>query len=314
MLDGESTAERLRAALVEGYGQWHEADPQRNTKAELAREIARRSGRTCTPQTVSGWFKTGRMDKVWIGYVEQILGTTLGFGSAGSALEAAVMKTLLAAGVAPTFLEPGGRIAVPEWLKGVIPGRTFRPDFCIELGNDRRMFVEVKSRWPNPHTTAALEDIQARHPEEFRLLGLKGDAVHEARELAAELLTRARAGEIELAAATANAAPDVRGTSFAPSQALLQAAQLLGSGLLKADRMTRDAMAPLLAQLARSPEDAPRIGRMMEALLNASPSEPPAEVVDPTGHRPHLGDEPGDSQLGGLDEVTRPKKPAGGAQ
>jgi len=81
MLDTNSTNERLKANLASAFSAWQALAPRTNTKAELARQCQRLSARACTPQTVSGWFKTGRMDKAWLPVLEQILRAPLGFSS-----------------------------------------------------------------------------------------------------------------------------------------------------------------------------------------------------------------------------------------
>lgn len=86
MLDKNETATRLRGRLELLFTAWLEsAQGSDRSKAMLARECQRISGRKCTPQTVNSWFKTGRMDKAWIPIVETLLGGSLGF-SAASAL------------------------------------------------------------------------------------------------------------------------------------------------------------------------------------------------------------------------------------
>ena len=80
MLDKQRTADRLRERLEGAFKRWNELESKTNTKAHLAREVARLAGRPCSPQVVSGWFSTGRMDKAWIPHVEQVLGESMGFG------------------------------------------------------------------------------------------------------------------------------------------------------------------------------------------------------------------------------------------
>jgi hypothetical protein len=79
MLDQKTSAAKLRQALASRYEDWRAEDPRAHTKSELARRCASMTGFNCTPQTVNGWFKTGRMDKLWIKPVEAILGASLGF-------------------------------------------------------------------------------------------------------------------------------------------------------------------------------------------------------------------------------------------
>lgn len=79
MLDKGASAQQVRERLATAFTAWEQKAPKANTKAQFARECAAASGRACTPQTVGGWFKTGRMDKMWIPVVEQVLGASLGF-------------------------------------------------------------------------------------------------------------------------------------------------------------------------------------------------------------------------------------------
>jgi hypothetical protein len=81
MLDKKQTAEKLKASLHTAFERWNQLQPKTNTKAELARRVTALAGagRTCTPQDVSGWFSTGRMDKGWIGLVEHVLGEKLDY-------------------------------------------------------------------------------------------------------------------------------------------------------------------------------------------------------------------------------------------
>lgn len=81
MLDKNATAEKLKDALTNAFTAWQDTDPRSRTKAEFARLCEQAAGRPCTPQTVGGWFKTGRMDKAWLPVVEKVLGASLGFGS-----------------------------------------------------------------------------------------------------------------------------------------------------------------------------------------------------------------------------------------
>lgn len=80
MLDKADTATKLRVNLTRAFGEWQKLDFARNSKAELARQCSSLAERPCSPQTVNGWFKTGRMDKIWLPVLEEILGSSLGFG------------------------------------------------------------------------------------------------------------------------------------------------------------------------------------------------------------------------------------------
>lgn len=81
MLDEKtSTADALRERFVALFETWKTAERGRS-QAEFARLCARLSGRPCSPQAVSEWRRTGRMDKAWIPVVEQLLGASLGFSA-----------------------------------------------------------------------------------------------------------------------------------------------------------------------------------------------------------------------------------------
>ncbi len=82
MLDRTDTAGDLRKKLAEAFDRWSKQGPVSLTKAELARQCQQLADRPCSPQAVSGWFKTGRMDKSWIPIVERVLGVDLGFNAA----------------------------------------------------------------------------------------------------------------------------------------------------------------------------------------------------------------------------------------
>jgi hypothetical protein len=81
MIENLSTAERLKTRLNEAFAHWQSLGTGR-TQAYFAKQCAELSGRRCTPQGVSGWLKTGRMDKAWLPVAEKVLGQSLGFGLA----------------------------------------------------------------------------------------------------------------------------------------------------------------------------------------------------------------------------------------
>jgi hypothetical protein len=85
MLEKEETSTKLARALAAGFAAWADRQVDENqpsTKAEFARQCQALAGKTCSPQTVASWFKTGRMDKSWLPIVEEVLGVALGFGRA----------------------------------------------------------------------------------------------------------------------------------------------------------------------------------------------------------------------------------------
>jgi hypothetical protein len=74
-------------------------------------------------------------------------------------------------------------------------------------------------------------------------------------------------------------------TSLSP---LLAASAIFARYLLEADDMTRESVAPLLKRLTTTPEEAPRIARMIEALIEESrsanpPLQEPADIEAPGG-------------------------------
>lgn len=81
MLDRNDGATQVKTRLSSAFDAWAKQNPKTHTKAELARRCESVGGRPCTPQTVGGWFKTGRMNKVWLPVVEQVLGVSLGFSA-----------------------------------------------------------------------------------------------------------------------------------------------------------------------------------------------------------------------------------------
>lgn len=74
MLD--NTADSIKTRLASAFDAWKDQDRTR-TKKLLAEMCEQSLGSPCTPQTVNGWFKTGRMDKKWLSIVASILGVDL---------------------------------------------------------------------------------------------------------------------------------------------------------------------------------------------------------------------------------------------
>lgn len=68
----DNTAEHIKTRLAAAFDAWKSKDPSR-TKKQLASLCEEKLGVPCTPQTVNGWFKTGRMDKKWLSVVAEIL-------------------------------------------------------------------------------------------------------------------------------------------------------------------------------------------------------------------------------------------------
>lgn len=94
MLDEEmTTAEVLRARFMVLLKDWMDGEPRRK-QADFARECTRVAGRPCSPQAVSEWKRTGRMDKFWIPVVEQVLGGSLGFSAVNAPMSAGVAQSM----------------------------------------------------------------------------------------------------------------------------------------------------------------------------------------------------------------------------
>ncbi|WP_233626431.1 MULTISPECIES: S24 family peptidase [unclassified Delftia] len=72
----EKTAELMRVRLGAAFARWQPADGKK-TKKRLAELCEKELGVKCTPQGVNGWFKTGRMDKMWLSVVGRILNVDL---------------------------------------------------------------------------------------------------------------------------------------------------------------------------------------------------------------------------------------------
>lgn len=87
MLD--NTADLIRARLSAAFDKWVASDLTR-TKKQLAQLCQDALGVPCTPQTVNGWFKTGRMDKKWIPVLADVLGVNLLSGNDGPPFDANV--------------------------------------------------------------------------------------------------------------------------------------------------------------------------------------------------------------------------------
>ena len=97
MLDMTTSAARLRSSLARLYEDWRAEDPRVHTKSELARRCSALTGLHCSPQTVNGWFKTGRMDKLWIKPVESVLGASLSFDYLPSPVQNLKYETITSA-------------------------------------------------------------------------------------------------------------------------------------------------------------------------------------------------------------------------
>lgn len=100
----KSTAELVRTRLAIAFAAWNPSNGKKTKRhlAELCEEIAEQS---CSPQTVQGWFSTGRMDKKWIPVLATIFGVDLLTGrSTETSIE--ITNVALAPALAPSRLIP----------------------------------------------------------------------------------------------------------------------------------------------------------------------------------------------------------------
>lgn len=72
----DSTSDQVKARLGAAFDAWAPPSGKRTKKA-LAERCEAILGQPCTPQTVNGWFSTGRMDKKWIPVLAKVLGVDL---------------------------------------------------------------------------------------------------------------------------------------------------------------------------------------------------------------------------------------------
>lgn len=100
----KSTAELVRTRLAIAFAAWNPTDGKK-TKRHLALLCEEISEQPCSPQTVQGWFATGRMDKKWIPVLASIFGVDLLTGrSTESPIE--TTNVALAPALAPSRLIP----------------------------------------------------------------------------------------------------------------------------------------------------------------------------------------------------------------
>lgn len=72
----DSTADLIKMRLAAAFGAWA-PESGKKTKRHLAQLCEEGLGQPCPPQTVNGWFATGRMDKKWVPIITSILGMDL---------------------------------------------------------------------------------------------------------------------------------------------------------------------------------------------------------------------------------------------
>lgn len=188
MLDDDRTSAKLKGALETAFSDWHAKDPARNTKAALAREVSQRTGKKCTPQSVSGWFKTGRMDKKWLRVVGEVLGRSLGFITVPD-LGPMAIQAFLDAGLGPNAARwVTDDIEVPPLIRDALPGRSLTPPLYVTFADGRRLFIEIHRKAEPLEEQTGLLLLQRKHPDVFRVLGHAGGGIyHEAQRLAEEL-------------------------------------------------------------------------------------------------------------------------------
>lgn len=144
MLDKISTAVELKAKIAEALTK------SGMKQVELARLCAMELGEPCTPQTVNGWLKTGRVDKKWLPALEKTLNVSLGYGGLAGAPPVSSLRPILA-WEHPEELPTGEFVMVP------------RLDVHLSAGNGHTQ-VEVELVKDNP---------QAFRAEWIRLMKLK---------------------------------------------------------------------------------------------------------------------------------------------
>lgn len=148
----DSTAEVVKARLNSAFEIWVPITGKR-TKRNLAELCEKALGAPCTPQTVQGWFTTGRMDKKWIPVLASILGVDLLTGRTSS--NAAYVPSNVADAPA---LAPTRRIPVVGHVKA-------GPDGYLE-----------EMQYPVGHGEGYV-DYWVKDPEAYAVR-VKGDSMH----------------------------------------------------------------------------------------------------------------------------------------
>lgn len=144
MLDKLGTAVELKTKIAEALAS------SGMKQVEFARRCAQELGEPCTPQTVNGWLKTGRVDKKWLPAIEKTLHVSLGYGAVATVPIPSTLTPILA-WEHPEDLPPGEFVMIP------------RLDVHLSAGNGHNQ-VEVELVKDNP---------QAFRTEWIRLMKLK---------------------------------------------------------------------------------------------------------------------------------------------
>ena len=154
----DNTSEIVKTRLATAFARWHPTTGK-STKKHLAELCEQSIGQPCPPQTVQGWFSTGRMDKKWIPALASILGVDLLTGQAAPESERSNVAQ------APALMLPT-RIPVVGHVKA-------GPDGYLE-----------EMQYPVGHGEGYI-DYWTKDPNAYALR-IKGDSMH----------PRYRAGEV----------------------------------------------------------------------------------------------------------------------
>ncbi|MEE9871577.1 MAG: S24 family peptidase [Delftia lacustris] len=140
MLD--NTADLIRARLSAAFDKWVASDLTR-TKKQLAQLCQDALGVPCTPQTVNGWFKTGRMDKKWIPVLADVLGVNLLSGNDGPPFDANVRPAAVGMRAYPVISKiQAGR--VKERTAPYEPGDGYAVVFGDDDASPWAFFLEIE--------------------------------------------------------------------------------------------------------------------------------------------------------------------------
>lgn len=136
----ENTADQIRLRLSDAFNRWVTEDLTR-TKKQLAQLCQDTLGSPCTPQTVNGWFKTGRMDKKWIPVLAKILGVDL-LGSGTATFDSNVKHATVGMRAYPVISRiQAGRVR--EMLAPYEPGDGYAIAYGDDDASPWAFFVEI---------------------------------------------------------------------------------------------------------------------------------------------------------------------------
>ena len=148
----KSTAELVRSRLAIAFAAWTPTTGKK-TKRHLAELCQQTSGQECSPQTVQGWFSTGRMDKKWIPVLASILGVDLLSGGDGQ-----IKQEESNVAQAPA-LSPSRRIPVVGHVKAGPDGYLEEMQYPVGQGEG---YVDYWVRDPNAYAVRVKGD--SMHP------------------------------------------------------------------------------------------------------------------------------------------------------